>query len=142
MCEQTRKTKERKILQPPTHAKLPTGQQDPGPHIVANGQHWRPSEQGKYPGTQDCLSTRPLRALRTGTSSTWRVRGTMWRFALTVCWRMGVGPSYRFKRKDKSRPSSASKGDGSYAREITGSRSAETSTTNFMGVEGELAGTG
>ena len=48
---------------------------------------------------------------------------------------MGAGPSYRFKRKDKSRPSSASRGDGSYARAMTGSRNAETSTTNFMGGE-------
>ena len=49
---------------------------------------------------------------------------------------MGTGPSYRFKRKDKSRPSRASRGDGSCARETTGSRNAETSTANFM--RGEL----
>ena len=48
---------------------------------------------------------------------------------------MGAGPSYRFKRKDKSRPSSASRGDGSCAKETTGSRNAETSTVNFMGLE-------
>jgi len=53
---------------------------------------------------------------------------------------MGTGPSKRFKRKDKSRPSSASRGDASYVRETTGTRNAEMSTVNFMGGEPNLRG--
>jgi hypothetical protein len=81
------------ILQLPAHTRLPDGQQDPGPQTAPIGQHWRPPGQGTYPGSRHCcLLTRPLRALRTGTSSTWRVRGTMWRFPLSGRRRIGVGP--------------------------------------------------
>lgn len=123
----------KRSLQFPAHDKLAAGQQVPGPHVAPAGQHWVPPGQSSNPAsTHCCLWTRPLTALRTGTSATWRVRGIIGRVPLEVRRRMAMGPSYRFKRKDKSLPSSARRGVGEFAREIAGSRNAEMSRVNFI----------
>ena len=55
-----------------------------------------------------------------------------------------MGPSYRFKRKDKSVPSTARMGVGPFpsARERTGSRRAEMSAANFIVVVVVVGGGG
>ena len=53
-----------------------------------------------------------------------------------------MGPSYRFKRKDKSVPSSARIGVGECAKVTAGSRNVEMSTANFMVVVVGVGGGG